>query len=103
MLPIREMQYNISYFVLGISILAIGVLAAVPKIDVGSQINAAAYMGSNKTALMSVDTNLDECIAALDSGNTTSASEHCKMADQALESFIGKHNSSSSGNSTSKW
>ena len=87
------MKYNVSYFVLGISILAIGVLAGVPKIDVGSQINAAAYMGSNKTALMSVDTNLDECIAALDSGNTTSASEHCKMADQALESFIGKQNS----------
>ena len=97
------MKYNMSYLVLGISILAIGVLGAVPKMDVGSQINAAAYMGSNKTALMSADTNLDECIAALDSGNTTSASEHCKMADQALESFIGKHKSSSSGNSTRKW
>jgi hypothetical protein len=47
MLPIREMKYNMSYFVLGISILAIGVLAAVPKIDVDSQINAAAYMGSD--------------------------------------------------------
>jgi hypothetical protein len=90
------MGYNISYFVLGISIIAICVLAVVPKIDIGSQINAAANIGSNKTALMSVDTNLDECIKALDSGNTTSASEHCKMADQALETFLGKQNSSSS-------
>lgn len=76
--------------------MAIGVLAVVPKIDVGSQINAAANIASNKTALMSVDTNLDECIKALDSGNTTLASEHCKMADQALESYLGKQNSSSS-------
>jgi uncharacterized protein (DUF2147 family) len=91
------MKYNISYFVLGISIMAIGVLAVVPKIDVSSQFNAAANIGSNKTALMSVDTNLDECIKALDSGNTTLASEHCKMADQALESYLGKQNSSSSG------
>jgi hypothetical protein len=33
----------------------------------------------------------------VDSGNTTLASEHCKMADQALESYLGKQNSSSSG------
>jgi hypothetical protein len=91
------MKYSISYFVLGISIMAIGVLAVVPKIDVGSQINAAANIGYNKTGLNSVDTNLDECITALDSGNTTLASEHCKMADQALESYLGKQNSSSSG------
>jgi hypothetical protein len=90
------MNYNLSYLALGISIMAVVLLAMIPKIDIGSQINAAANIGSNKTALMSVDTNLDECIKALDSGNTTSASEHCKMADQALETFLGKQNSSSS-------
>lgn len=99
----REMKCKISSLVLGISIMAIGVLAIVPKADFGSQFNAAANIAYNKTSLlsvdetlMSVDTNLDECIKALDSGNTTLASEHCKMADQALETFLGKQNSSSS-------
>lgn len=89
------MRYNISYIVLGISIMAMSGLAT----DFGSQFNAAANIGYNKTGLTSVDTNLDECIKALDSGNTTLASEHCKMADQALESYLGKQNN----NSTQKW
>jgi hypothetical protein len=87
------MRCNISYIVLGISIMAMGGLAT----DIGSQFNAAANIGYDKTNLTSVDTNLDECIKALDSGNTTLASEHCKMADQALETFIEKKNS------TQKW
>jgi hypothetical protein len=73
--------------------MALGVLAT----DFGSQFNAVANIGGNKTGyqsmnqtLTSVDSNLDECIKALDSGNTTLASEHCKMADQALETFINK-------------
>jgi hypothetical protein len=90
------MNYNLSYLALGISIMAVVLLAMIPKIDIGSQINATANIASNKTALMSVDTNLDECIKALDSGNTTLASEHCKMADQALETFLGKQNSTNS-------
>jgi len=80
--------------------MALGVLAT----DFGSKFNAVANIGGNKTGyqsmnqtLTSVDTNLDECIKALDSGNTTLASEHCKMADQALETFIGKQNSSKGG------
>ena len=94
------MRYNISSLVLGVSIMALGVLAT----DFGSQFNAVANIGTNKTSLqsmdqtlISVDSNLDECIKALDSGNTTLASEHCKMADQALETFIGKQNSSKGG------
>jgi hypothetical protein len=93
---ISEMKYNLSYLALGISIMAVVLLAVIPKIDIGSRINAAANIASNKTALMSVDTNLDECIKALDSGNTTLASEHCKMADQALETFLRKQNSTNS-------
>ncbi|MDQ5869211.1 MAG: hypothetical protein M3530_05730 [Thermoproteota archaeon] len=69
--------------------MALGLLAT----DFGSKFNAVANIGGNKTgyqSLTSVDSNLDECIKALDSGNTTLASEHCKMADQALETFMNK-------------
>jgi len=71
------------------------------KIKYGGPLKPKSFnttsLQSMDQALISVDSNLDECIKALDSGDTTLASEHCKMADQALETFIGKQNSSKGG------
>ena len=65
------MRYNISYIVLGISIMTMSGLAT----DFGSQFNAAANIGYNKTGLTSIDMNLDY-IASLKRQKTNVKSIH---------------------------
>jgi hypothetical protein len=42
----------------------------------------------DQSALQSVDLHLEECIKALQAGNTESALTHCELSDQELDPLL---------------
>ena len=53
---------------------------------------SSVFASVDQSALQSVDLHLEECIKALQAGNTESALTHCELSDQELEPLLQKHN-----------
>jgi hypothetical protein len=46
------------------------------------------FASVDQSALQSVDLHLEECIKALQAGNTESALTHCELSDQELDPLL---------------
>jgi hypothetical protein len=49
---------------------------------------SSAFASVDQSALQSVDLHLEECIKALQAGNTESALTHCELSDQELDPLL---------------
>jgi hypothetical protein len=48
----------------------------------------SVFASVDQSALQSVDLHLEECIKALQAGNTESALTHCELSDQELDPLL---------------
>jgi hypothetical protein len=49
---------------------------------------SSVFASVDQSALQSVDLHLEECIKALQAGNTESALTHCELSDQELDPLL---------------
>lgn len=49
---------------------------------------SSVFASIDQSALQSVDLHLEECIKALQAGNTESALTHCELSDQELDPLL---------------
>lgn len=49
---------------------------------------SSVFASVDQSALQSVDLHLEECIKALQAGNTENALTHCELSDQELDPLL---------------
>ena len=63
--------------------------AAILGLSIASVNSVTSVFASvDQSALQSVDLHLEECIKALQAGNTESALTHCELSDQELDPLL---------------
>jgi hypothetical protein len=78
----RAMRKDIVYGAALLTTAILGVsLASVNSIS-------SVFASVDQSALQSVDLHLEECIKALQAGNTESALTHCELSDQELDPLL---------------
>jgi hypothetical protein len=67
--------------------LVVGIFTVIIIVGVGTQ-PISSVISADRTSILIVDLHLEECIRQLQLGNAEEALDHCKSADQELDTLL---------------